>query len=95
MRSEDLALAVAVWCDAGGALRAMQLYSCPFGAVSSVHAWNRLGAAVQCILANLFLVVYARYVDDLFALDEVEHDAAPSQHDLVGPAGTAGLARRT
>ena len=32
---------------------------------------TRLVTVVECILANLFLVVYARYVDDLFSLDEV------------------------
>ena len=70
----------------------MQLHCCPFGAVASVHAWHRLGAAVQCILANLFLVVYARYVDDLFSLDEVEQPDLVSE--FIGPTGTATLARR-
>ena len=32
---------------------------------------TRLVTVVKCILANLFLVVSARYVDDLFSLDEV------------------------
>jgi len=69
----------------------MQLHCCPFGAVASVHAWHRLGAAVQCILANLFLVVYARYVDDLFSLDEVVQPDLVS--NFIGPTGTATLAR--
>ena len=92
LRLDDLELAVTVWRDASGSLRTMQLHCCPFGAVASVHAWHRLGAAVQCILANLFLVVYARYVDDLFSLDEVEQPDFRSE--LIGPTGTATLARR-
>ena len=47
---------------------------------------------MQCVLANLFLIAYARYVDDLFALDVVDGHADDSD-DLVGPAGTARLAR--
>ena len=92
LRLEDLQLAVTVWRDASGSLRTLQLHCCPFGAVASVHAWHRIGAAVQCILANLFLVVYARYVDDLFSLDEVEQPDLVS--DFIGPTGTATLARR-
>ena len=92
LRLDDLELAVTVWRDASGSLRTLQLHCCPFGAVASVHAWHRLGAAVQCILANLFLVVYARYVDDLFSLDEVEQPDFRSE--FIGPTGTATLARR-
>ena len=62
LRLQDLELAVAVRRDASSSPRTLQLHCCPFGAVASVHAWHRFGAAVQCILANLFLVVYARYV---------------------------------
>ena len=58
-----------------------------------VHAWHRFGAAVQFgILANLFLVVYVRYVDDLFSLDGVEQPDFNSV--FIGPTGTATLARR-
>ena len=92
LRLDDLALAVTVWRNASGSLRTLQLHCCPFGAVASVHAWHRLGAAVQCILANLFLVVYARYVDDLFSFDEVEQPDFRSE--FIGPTGTATLARR-
>ena len=92
LRLEDLQLAVTVWRDATGSLRTMQLHCCPFGAVASVHAWHRLGAAVQCILANLFLVVYARYVDDLFSLDEVGTTRLQCRK-FIGPTATATLAR--
>ena len=41
--------------------------ACMFGAVASVHAWERLGAAI-CFLARRFLRIAAlRYVDDFFA----------------------------
>ena len=46
LRSEDLELAVALWRDASNELRAVQLYSCPFGAVGNVYAWHRLGAGL-------------------------------------------------
>ena len=92
LRLKNLELAVPVWCDASGSLRTLQLHCCPFGAVASVHAWHRFGAAVQFILDKLFLVVYARYVDDLFSLDEVEQPDFKSE--FIGPTGTATLARR-
>ena len=41
--------------------------ACPFGAIASVHAWERIGAAI-CHLARRFLKIAAmRYVDDFFA----------------------------
>ena len=39
-----------------------------------------------------FLGFYARYVDDLFSLDEVEQPDFNSE--FIGPTGTATLARR-
>ena len=71
LRLEILELAVTVLRDASGILRTLQLHCCPFGEGAGVHAWHRLVTVVKCILANLFLVVYARYVDDLFSLYEV------------------------
>ena len=46
--------------------------ACPFGATSSVHAWERIGALL-CTLARrvLNLAVY-RYVDDFFGLEREE-----------------------
>ena len=38
----------------------------PFGAVSAVYAWDRLGEAVTSILREVFLFPTSRYVDDLF-----------------------------
>ena len=40
-------LAVAVFAEANASGRALQLLCCPFGAVSSVSAWERFGAAIQ------------------------------------------------
>ena len=41
-------------------------YACPFGAVASVHAWERVGALL-CHLARKYLkLAVLRYVDDLF-----------------------------
>jgi hypothetical protein len=53
-----------------------QRYACPFGAVASVHAWKRIGAAL-CHIAQTFLMLpILRYVDDYFGPDRlatVEH----------------------
>ena len=38
----------------------------PFGAVSAVYAWDRLGEALTTILRRVFLFPASRYVDDLF-----------------------------
>ena len=41
--------------------------ACMFGAIASVHAWERVGAAL-CFIARRFLrVAVCRYVDDFFA----------------------------
>ena len=37
----------------------------PFGAVSAVYVWDRLGEAVAAILREVFLFPASRYVDDL------------------------------
>ena len=45
--------------------------ACMFGAVASVHAWERIGAAI-CFLARRFLRIAAlRYVDDFFGASRV------------------------
>ena len=41
--------------------------ACPFGAVASVHAWERIGAAI-CFIARMYLKIgLLRFVDDMFA----------------------------
>jgi hypothetical protein len=50
-----------------GQVMVSQHAACPFGAVASVHAWERVGAAITHI-ARVFLKLAAlRYVDDFFA----------------------------
>jgi hypothetical protein len=41
-------------------------WAMPFGAVSAVYAWDRLGEALTAILRKIFLFPASRYVDDLF-----------------------------
>lgn len=41
----------------------------PFGAVASVHAWDRVGAFFRELGRKLFHLVLFRYVDDFFAVD--------------------------
>jgi len=40
--------------------------ACPFGAVGSVHSWERVGAGICCIARKFLKVTLLRYVDDLF-----------------------------
>ena len=39
----------------------------PFGAVASVHAWERVGAALCFLARTLLRIPMLRYVDDFFA----------------------------
>ena len=41
-------------------------WAMPFGAVSAVYAWDRLGEAITAILRKVCLFPASRYVDDLF-----------------------------
>jgi hypothetical protein len=41
--------------------------ACPFGAAASVHAWERVGAALTHIARKFLKIAALRYVDDLFA----------------------------
>ena len=42
-------------------------FACPFGAVASVHAWERIGALFAAIARKALHVAVYRYVDDFFA----------------------------
>ena len=61
--------------------------------MASVFAWHRFGAAIQQVLARLFCLVYARYVDDLFVADAVISNDQTDPATLVEPHGAAELAR--
>ena len=43
--------------------------ACPFGALSSVHGWERTGRVLTIIARRLLHLPVHRYVDDLFAAD--------------------------
>jgi len=91
LRCADLHLAVSILMGENADLLALQLWSCPFGALSSVHSWHRFGAAIQLILANLFDIPYPRYVDDLFGVDPTP--MRPREYVWQCASGTARLAK--
>ena len=43
--------------------------TCMFGAVGSVHAWERIGAALTHIARHFLNLALYRYVDDYFGPD--------------------------
>ena len=43
--------------------------ACPFGAIASVHAWERIGAALTHVARKFLKIAALRYVDDLFAAE--------------------------
>ena len=49
-----------------------QHFACPFGAVASVHAWERVGAALAYLAQILLMLPILRYVDDYFGPDRLE-----------------------
>ncbi len=62
-------IALCCKCARVAALQVMvsQHAACPFGAVASVHAWERVGAAVTHVARKFLKIAMLRYVDDLFA----------------------------
>ena len=48
-------------------------YSCPFGAVGSVYAWDRLAEALVHILSYFLGIPISRFVDDLFGAVYAEY----------------------
>ena len=91
--SGHLPLAVTVWPEIAQHGEAFQLLSLPFGASASVSGWDRFGLAVQGILARIFLLLYFRFVDDMFAGDAEVEPASCPEPCFVGPDGAAHLAR--
>jgi hypothetical protein len=80
-------MAVVTWGAAAAGGWALQCQACPFGAVGSVWAWERLGLALQLILGRLFGLCIPRYVDDLFraiaaTVGRAQHAAAAESRAL-------------
>ena len=87
LASSHLQFAVATWQSAAAEGYALQLLACPFGASASVYNWERFGAAVRAILAQLFFIVFLRFVDDLFGADAV----LPGGPRLASPQGASEI----
>ena len=56
--------------------------ACPFGAVASVHAWERVGAALTWLAQKFLKLALLRYVDDMFA---PERRACGEHSPAAGP----------
>ena len=52
-----------------GKAYASQHKACPFGASSSVHAWERVGALLTVVARRVLKLPIFRYVDDVFSAD--------------------------
>ena len=70
VRSEHLQFSWAVWSHQG-LLWTAQHKGMPFGTVSAVYAWHRVGYMLQTLIQKLFFAPVARYVDDFFAVNKV------------------------
>ena len=44
----------------------------PFGAVASVHHWNRVGDMIKTLARRLLHLPVCRFVDDYFAVERLE-----------------------
>ena len=89
LRREDLPCALAVLPESVKEGKALQLFTCPFGAKSSVLSWHRVGDAFQRILLHLFAILYPRFVDDHFGVDEEGQET----ETLVHPVAVADTCR--
>ena len=49
----------------------------PFGATSSTHAWERVGAAIAHLARTLLKLPVLRYVDDYFAVGRLAVASLP------------------
>jgi hypothetical protein len=47
-------------------------YAMPFGAIASVHQWEKLGSVLLDIILVILRVVCFRYVDDFFGAEPME-----------------------
>ena len=53
-----------------------QHYALLFGALGSVHGWNRVGELIACIARVVLFLPALRYVDDYFSIEP----AATAEH---------------
>ena len=91
--SSHLQFAIAATRRVDGTAACLQMWSLPFGARTSVFGFERVGLALQAILAHIFFLVVLRYVDDVFSADcSLAAPAADSW--LATPAGAAELTQR-
>jgi len=58
---------IVVWDPKGKRYRQTRHFCMPFGAVSAVYAWHRVGQALTTILSTALSIPFSRYVDDIFA----------------------------
>ena len=58
---------VIVWDPKKKRYRQTQHFCMPFGAVSAVYAWHRVGQALTAILSSALTIPFNRHVDDRFA----------------------------
>ena len=63
IKAQHLEFAWAVWMHEG-LLWVAQHRGMPFGTVSAVYAWHRVGHMLQAIVSKIFRAPVARYVDD-------------------------------
>ena len=45
--------------------------ACPFGSISSVHNWDRIGSLLRAIARRILHIIVLRYVDDFFGPDRL------------------------
>lgn len=78
-----------------GMIMLLQHMAAPFGAASSVHHWERIGALICAIARRVLMLPLARYVDDFFSADregsvEVATEVLQRLVDcLLGPGAAA------
>ena len=65
--TEDLDLTrIVVWDVKSQRYRETRHFCMPFGALSAVYSWDRLGQCLQAIVAGVLCAPVNRYVDDLY-----------------------------
>ena len=60
-----------MYCHHGRVLKSVHK-SCPFGATSSVHNWERVGRFLRTVARKLLHIALFEYVDDYFAAERPE-----------------------